>query len=128
MPTAVPAALPQLAAAPDLRRGLWVRGHVRDLHPAQLRLFDTMFLFDMSDQEAETLRSAIPLPISRVRRLREEVAEQYPPEAVLVFTAGTDRATGARVPKVAGNPAIMPLCAMGPSIRKARPTLMSRQW
>lgn len=107
-PTRVPGALLRVAAAPGQRRGLWVRGHVRDLHPAHLRLFDVMFLFDMSDEEVETLRSTVPLTKARVDELRRQVdGDRYPPEGVLVVTAGTDRVSGLRTPVIAGNPAVL---------------------
>lgn len=109
VPTAVPAALVRLAAAPGLRRGVWVRGHVRDLHPAHLRLFDVMFLFDMSDADMETLRTSVPVPDDRAARMRQGVGADDRAEAVLVVTAGSHRLSGARVQEISDNPAVLPL-------------------
>lgn len=117
VPTLVPPALVRLAVAPGLRRGVWIRGHPRDLHPAQLRMFDTMFLFDMSAADADVLRSSIPMPEELFDRMREEVRAGDPPEAVLVFTAGTDRASGARVPEVRNNPTLLRLRDKGRFLR-----------
>jgi hypothetical protein len=118
VPTSIPTALPRLATAPGLRRGVWVRGHLRDFHPAHLRLFDTMFLFDMSGDDAETLRSAISLPQDRIDDLRKKISDEHPPESVLVFMAGTDRVTRSRQPVVAGNPVLLRLHKDGQPLSK----------
>ena len=110
VPSGLPKTLTRVAAAPGLRRGLWVRGHVRDLHPAHLRVFDVLFLMDMSDVEMEMVRSLIPVSPACADQLRERVESSiFPPEHLLVFTAGTDRTTGARLPEVARNPALLRL-------------------
>lgn len=107
---ALSSVLGRLAAAPGRRKGIWIRGHVRDFHPSALRLFDVMFLFDMANDDSELLRSTIPLPREQIDMLRASVRpirDNYT-EAVLVFTAGADY-RGRRLTQLAGNPALMPL-------------------
>lgn len=128
VPTHIPAAVTRLANAAGLRGGVWVRGHLRDLHPSQLRLFDTAFLFDMSNNDADTVRSSITLPEDRLRLVRDGIEGElsysptsgfWPPEPVLVFTAGVDRMTGARMSQISQNPAVLPLREDGPIVKTA---------
>jgi len=74
-----------IALAEHQRSGIWLRGYIRDLTPRTISLFDALFVFDMSSQEYEILRSAIILPDSAVEQLRKSA--NYPDfhESVLVF-------------------------------------------
>lgn len=99
----------EIAGTHRRKAGFWVRGHPQDFHPSIFRLFDTMFLFDMSDGDLDVVRGSIPLPDSRVNSLRKGVsALESDCEQVLVFTAGADK-DGKRVGQVLGNPALLAL-------------------
>jgi len=67
------------------RSGIWLRGYIRDLTPRTISLFDALFVFDMSSQEYEILRSAIILPDSTVEQLRKSASYPDFHESVLFF-------------------------------------------
>ena len=63
------------------RHGIWICGHIHELDPKFIHIFDAFFVFEMSRQLFDSLRSAIPLPFDVVDRmsLQYENGEDYEP-------------------------------------------------
>lgn len=67
------------------KNGIWVRGYIWDLNPYTISLFDAMFVFDMSVNEYEVLRSAIDLTEDLVNEMRSSPQDENPKGKVLFF-------------------------------------------
>jgi len=102
-----------LDTAPDKyprRNGLWIRAHVRDLTPRALQRFDVVFMFDMTRDELESARTAIPFADGHLKTLRRrnDLGTRSGEEFVLVFLA-LDSETIDNVPQLVRNPVIINL-------------------
>ena len=66
----------KIAAIEQRHCGIWIQGHIRYLDPRIISLFDALFMFDMSIDEYEMLRTAISLPTDVIEEIR------LPPEGI----------------------------------------------
>jgi hypothetical protein len=63
----------KIAIIRQQQQGVWIQGHIRCLDPRIIALFDALFTFDVSMDEYETLRTAIPLSTNVIREMRHSL-------------------------------------------------------
>ena len=94
-------------AAIHARRGLWVRTHLDDLRATTLRQFDTLFLFDMSAEHLDRIRSVVPVPSETGPNLRNSVSDIGAVSEGVFMLITTESICGSRLPRLHPNPAII---------------------
>ncbi|KRE56147.1 hypothetical protein ASG70_03015 [Phycicoccus sp. Soil748] len=76
------------------RRGLWYYGYPGDLTRAQLAQFDALFLFDMSDDDWNRVRSVVTLPVSAAEVLRSHLESRREGVLTVIHDLGQTGSTG----------------------------------
>ncbi|MBN1618493.1 hypothetical protein JW887_04070 [Candidatus Dojkabacteria bacterium] len=86
--------------------GVWIKGYISDLNPSIISLFDSLFVFDLSDKEYDILRTVISLPVDIAEQMRTTTNRIFSSNKVLFFI---NYRQVKNVPKFDQNPKVLKL-------------------